>query len=53
MIPQRYIGHFRYKIVSVNLPSLIKKYSIPLNHHDALSDANACADLYKLYLKIK
>lgn len=29
---------------------LSKKYKIPLNHHDALSDANACAQLYLKYL---
>lgn len=33
------------------LAYLSKKYKIPLNHHDALSDANACAMLYLLHLK--
>lgn len=29
---------------------LSKKYKIPLQHHNALSDANACASLYIKYL---
>ncbi|MFY0685842.1 MAG: 3'-5' exoribonuclease [Cyclobacteriaceae bacterium] len=33
------------------LAYLSKKYRIPLNHHDALSDANACAQLYLKHLK--
>lgn len=33
------------------LAYLSKKYKIPLNHHDALSDANACARLYLMHLK--
>jgi DNA polymerase III subunit epsilon len=32
------------------LSYLSKKYKIPLNHHDALSDANACAQLYLKHL---
>lgn len=32
------------------LAYLSKKYKIPLNHHDALSDANACAELYLRHL---
>ncbi|MEQ8906775.1 3'-5' exonuclease [Ekhidna sp.] len=32
------------------LAYLSKKYKIPLNHHDALSDANACAQLYLKHL---
>ncbi len=35
-----------YRLFGDNLTSLCKKYSIPLNHHDALSDAAACAELY-------
>ncbi len=33
------------------LAYLSKKYKIPLNHHNALSDANACAQLYLKHLK--
>lgn len=33
------------------LAYLSKKYKIPLNHHDALSDANACAQLYLKHLQ--
>ncbi|MEM6643410.1 MAG: 3'-5' exonuclease [Bacteroidota bacterium] len=33
------------------LAYLSKKYRIPLQHHDALSDAHACAQLYLLHLK--
>ncbi len=33
------------------LAYLSKKYKIPLNHHNALSDAHACAQLYLKHLK--
>ena len=33
------------------LAYLSKKYKIQLNHHDAYSDAHACAQLYLLHLK--
>ena len=33
------------------LAYLSKKYKIALNHHDALSDANACAQLYLKHLR--
>jgi len=46
-----YQGHCTYKIYRDNLASLCKKHSIPLNHHDALSDARACAELYQIHLK--
>lgn len=35
------------------LAYLSKKYKIPLNHHDAYSDAHACAQLYLKHLKRK
>ena len=44
-------GHCTYRIFGENLASLCKKYQIPLNHHDALSDALACAELFKSHLK--
>jgi|ERR1019366_1503362 DNA polymerase-3 subunit epsilon len=46
-----YTGHCTYKIFKDNLASLCKEYKIPLNHHDALSDAMACATLFKIHLK--
>lgn len=39
-----------YKIFGSNLASLCHEYSIPLNHHDALSDARACAELFLIHL---
>ena len=45
-----YKGHCTYKIFKNNLASLCKQHKIPLNHHDALSDAMACAKLYLLHL---
>ncbi|MEM9338969.1 MAG: 3'-5' exonuclease [Bacteroidota bacterium] len=33
------------------LAYLSKKYRIPLNHHNALSDAHACAQLYLKHLR--
>jgi DNA polymerase-3 subunit epsilon len=39
-----------YKIYGQKLATLCKEYAIELNHHDALSDALACAELYKRYL---
>lgn len=35
-----------YKIYKTNLANLCQEHNIPLNHHDALSDARACAELY-------
>ena len=46
-----YIGHCTYRIYKDNLASLCKRNAIQLNHHDALSDAVACGELFKLYLK--
>jgi DNA polymerase-3 subunit epsilon len=48
--PTIYTGHCTYRIYGKNLASLCKEYNIPLNHHDALSDAMACAELYKRHL---
>ena len=39
------------KIYRRGLAYLSKKYHIPLNHHDALSDAHACAQLYLKHLE--
>lgn len=40
-----------YKIFKSNLKSLCQQFEIPLNHHDALSDATGCAMLYLKYLR--
>ncbi|MXV38041.1 exonuclease [Flavobacteriaceae bacterium Ap0902] len=40
-----------YKIFRKKLNLLCQDYAIALNHHDALSDAKACAALYQIYLK--
>lgn len=40
-----------YKIYKTNLKALCTQHAIPLNHHDALSDAMACAALYLKHLK--
>lgn len=42
-----------YKIYKFNLVILCEKYAIQLNHHDALSDARACGQLFKMYLNKK
>jgi DNA polymerase-3 subunit epsilon len=39
-----------YRLLKNNLKSLCENYDIVLNHHDALSDAKACAELYMIYL---
>lgn len=39
-----------YKIYKSNLAKLCQEHNIQLNHHDALSDAKACAELYLKYL---
>ena len=45
-----YDKYCTYKIYRTNLADLCKKHNISLNHHDALSDARACAELYLKYL---
>ena len=45
-----YTGHCTYKIYRDNLASLCSQYAIPLNHHDALSDALACGELFRMHL---
>jgi len=46
-----YEKHCTYRIFKNNLASLCGYYNIPLNHHDALSDAKACAELFLIHLK--
>lgn len=47
--------HFEVRCTRViyrrGLAYLSKKYKIPLNHHDAYSDAHACAQLYLKHLQ--
>lgn len=51
--PPKYTGHCTYRIFGDNLASLCREYKIVLNHHDALSDALACAELFKMHLQKK
>jgi len=46
-----YFKHCTYKIYKDNLASLCRAHNITLNHHDALSDAMACAELFGKSLK--
>lgn len=46
-----YEKHCTYRIFKDNLASLCKHYEIQLNHHDALSDAKACAELFLIHLR--
>ena len=40
-----------YKIYKKKLNVLCDEHAIPLDHHDALSDARACAELYLRHLR--
>lgn len=40
-----------YQIYRKGLAALCSDFSIPLNHHNALSDARACASLYLRHLQ--
>lgn len=46
-----YDKHCTYRIFKKGLASLCNQYQIPLNHHDALSDAKACAELFLIHLQ--
>jgi len=41
--------HCTYRLFGKSLSQLSREFDIPLNHHDALSDARACAELYMRY----
>jgi DNA polymerase-3 subunit epsilon len=45
-----YDKHCTYQLFHDNLASLCQKYNIPLNHHEALSDAKACGRLFLLHI---
>jgi len=49
--PQEFTGHDTYKLYKTDLASLCRMHKIPLNHHDALSDAMACAELFGRWLE--
>ena len=51
-IPE-YEKHCTYRLFRDNLASLCQIHNIYLNHHDALSDAKACAELFLIYLNTK
>lgn len=46
-----YEKHCTYRIFKQNLASLCSQHKIALNHHDALSDAKACAELFLMHLQ--
>ncbi len=48
-----YEKHCTYKLYKKNLAALCQEHNILLNHHDALSDARACAELFLIYLQGK
>ncbi len=45
-----YEKHCTHKLYNAKLDVLCKQYGIPLKHHNALSDAKACAELFKIHL---
>jgi len=45
-----YEKHCTYHIYKKGLAFLCQQYNIALNHHDALSDSKACAELFKMHL---
>lgn len=50
MAEPQYQKQCTYKIYKSNLANLCREHNIKLNHHDALSDARACAILYNKHL---
>jgi len=46
-----YKEHCTYNIYGESLDKCCYRYKIELNHHNALSDAKACAKLFLLHLK--
>jgi len=46
-----YNKHCTFQLFGQDLASLCHRYKIKLNHHNALSDARACAKLYFIYLE--
>jgi DNA polymerase-3 subunit epsilon len=50
--PPSFHAHCTYKLFGAKLSSLCVRYKIHLNHHDAQSDALACAMLFKRHLNL-
>ncbi len=48
--PVKLTSNCTLKIYGEKLNLLCAKYHIPLDHHNALSDAKACAKLYQMHL---
>ena len=48
-----YEKYCTHKIWGHNLASLCKSHKIPLDHHDALSEARACAMLFLRHLRLR
>jgi DNA polymerase-3 subunit epsilon len=46
-----YEKYCTYKLFRKNLGTLCQEFNIHLNHHDALSDARACAELFLIHLQ--
>jgi len=46
-----YEKHCTYRLFKRDLKTLCNHYNIPLKHHDALSDARACAELFLMHLQ--
>lgn len=46
-----YTRQCTYLLYRKNLADLCAEHRIPLNHHDALSDAHACSELYLRHLR--
>lgn len=46
--PPRFAQHCTYKIFKAKLNICCEQYGINLRHHDALSDARACAMLFRI-----
>ena len=46
-----YTQRCTYRLYGQGLAPLCQTYGIPLHHHDALSDARACAELYLQWLQ--
>lgn len=48
-----FTGFCTYKIYGAGLAVLAARYGITLSHHEALSDARACARLFQMHLESK
>ncbi len=53
IVEPKYTKHCTCKIYGKDLATLCREHRIPLNHHEALSDALACAELFNRHLATK